>query len=538
MEDKKVYFKPERVNDFFVDIAAIPHGSGNENEIRQYIIAKVQQYNAKYTKHPLSIVYYRENGVEPGERNIVLRKEGARKLTDKPVVILQAHLDMVCVPSREIFPIQLNSYKDEQGIKMLKGGGCSVNEGTTLGADNGIGVAVAMAMLTDPELNIGPIECLFTVQEEVNLGGARELDIRPLTGNKLINLDSEDYDCITYGSAGGSHARYEWIPAAGKIPDDYKSLFIEISGLTGGHSGVNINDGQANALKIMVRLLDYLRKVKHLDLKIVKFSTSNDKHIVIPNNAQAAIAYPGEASDEIEAQTVKILNAFKEEYSATDPGFSWRTSEIGNRHYMLSAEHTANLIDLLLLIPQGPLKMMTGAHNIVETSANLAIVNVDYSRVVVECSNRSAIDQSMDAVLTLHKTIAGLFGIKMVVSLDTLDFESVLRTEYMKDKSSILILGSRYPSWQPDADSHLLHAAQEVYREVYGDKNFKTEVVHAGLECGWILHKFLQAGKNIECISIGPTVRTPHSWNERLETESVQPFYDCLIKIIQRVQGG
>ena len=536
MDKKPLYFKPEKVNDFFVDLTAIPRSSGNEAQVREYIISQVEEYNRHHAYTPVKILYYNKDAEKSGDRNIILRREGNGKKKNRPAVILQAHMDMVCMPTRNIFPLELHKYTDERGTEMLKAGGFSVSEGTTLGADNGIGVALALAVLTDSELDNGPIECVFTVEEEVNMEGAKALDISFLEGDKLINLDSEDYNIITYGSAGGLHVKYDWLPVAGKIPADYKTLFLEIGGLSGGHSGVNINEGRANAIKFLAQLLDHQRRIKKRDFNLVKITTTNNRHNVIPNNAQAALTCPAAYSGEILADLKKMLVVYGEEYRDTDPGFEWHVEEIGNPHYMIDADHSHNLLDLLLQIPHGPLKMISGNHHIVESSVNLAIIEADYRRITVECSNRSAVDSAMEAIQSLHETIASLYGITRVIRMDTLDPGNDLQFDRMKEQDSVLVFSNRYPGWQPDKDSGLLQAAREIYTEEYGEGNSTIEVVHAGLECGWIIQKYRQAGRGLECIAIGPTVLTPHSWNERLDTASVQSFYNCLVKIIHKIQ--
>jgi len=536
MDKKPHYFNPVKVNDIFIDITAFPRYSGNEKAVREYIIARVEEYNKQYAQNQVRIIYYNKDVEKPGERNIILRREGRGAKANKPAVILQAHLDMVCLPSRNIFPLELNKYTDEQGVEMLKAGGFSVNNGTTLGADDGIGLAIALAVITDPKLETGPVECLFTVQEEVDMGGARELDISFLAGNNLINLDAEEYNIITCGSAGGLHAKYEWQPAAEKIPAGYKTLFLEIDGLSGGHSGVNIDEGRANAIKLMARLLDYIRRVKKKDFNLVRFGTTNNRYNVIPNNSQAAVSCTAADSGEILESARQMLAVYKEEYGYTDPGFGWHAEEIGNPHYMLDAEHSCRLLDLLQQLPHGPLKMIGSNSHIVESSINLAIVDADYRKITLECSNRSSVDNSMETIRTLHCTLAGMYGINRVVYLDAQDQENDIQTDHLKEQNAILVFSSRYPAWQPDTDSGLLLAARDVYKEIYGENNFSIAVVHAGLECGWIMSKFTEAGRKMECIAIGPTIHTPHSWNERLEINSVQSFYDSLIKILYKVQ--
>jgi dipeptidase D len=522
-----------------VDITTKPHCSGDEDAVRNYVISVVKKFNEEHSDKEIKIIHYDEKAIDPGERVIVLRREGSGANADKPTVILQAHMDMVCVPDCCIFPIKLSKYQDN-GTDTLKGGGCSPETGTTLGADDGIGVATALAIITDVGDEYGPIECLFTVQEETDMGGAQGFCISWLTGKKYVNLDSEDYNIITYGSAGGSGTTYKITPILEPIPAENTTVLITLKGLTGGHSGVNINDGNANAIKVLAQVNSKLRRAKKLDFNIVRFS-GGSKSNAIPNSASVEITFKSahHLYDNLESWCEEIFGGFKQEYRATDPNFAWSVDKIQNPEKMLDPVSSNNLNDMLLDIPHGPLKMMGDRPGIVETSTNLAIVNANTDanpgQIEIICSNRSSSDSSLDAVEEMHKAVARLFGIKMFLQLDTVNEEDVLKDGYAMEDSGILTFSGRYPAWEPNNDSKLLEMAEGAYCEVYGCGNYKVDVIHAGLECGWIVKKFKDAGRKMDCIAIGPTIKTPHTWQERLETATVKTFYECVTRIIGKI---
>jgi dipeptidase D len=539
MSNQETYFEPRAVNDIFVDITTKPHCSGDEDAVRNYVICVVKKFNKEHSDKAIEIVHYDENATVPGERIIVLRREGSGAKVGKPTVILQAHMDMVCVKGQDadcdIFPIELNKYQDECGVNWLKGAGSKQEEGTTLGADDGIGVATALAIITNAEGDHGPIECLFTVQEETDMGGARGFDISLLTGEKYINLDSEDYNIITYGSAAGSGVEYRSIPGSDSVPGGNTTVSIDLEKLTGGHSGVNINDGNANAIKVLAEFNNRLSKARKLKFNIVEFK-GGSKTNAIPNKASMQITFGSERYAEFEEWCKEIFGAFKQEYSDSDPEFCWCMEKVENPEKMLDIVSSNNLNDMLLSIPHGPLKMMhdPGREDVVETSTNLAIVNADVEQIAIQCSNRSASDDSLDAVEEMHKAVAHLFGIRMFLQLDTANREDVLKCRYKMENSGVLILSGRYPAWVPNDESELLDVAYRVYKKMYPGKAEKN-VIHAGLECGWIVKKFKDAGREMDCIAIGPTIKTPHTWQERLETDTVGTFYECVTRIISKI---
>ncbi len=515
MSNNEIYFEPKEVNDIFVEITKVPHCSKHEGEVEKDVVKKhVDAYNQANPNWPIQVVHYDPDAAEPGQRVIVLRREASPGMEDKPTIILQGHMDMVCVPDGNIFPIKLNKFTDANGVEMLKGGGNSEQAGTTLGADDGIGIATALAIISNTEKKTGPIECLFTVQEEVDMGGAQGMDVSWLKGETLVNLDSETDNVITFGSAGGSCATYELKIEKDAIPKSYLAASVSVTGLTGGHSGVDIDKGRGNAIKILTHLARHLRAVKGLELNITGFEAGTYSN-AIPNKAVINVVFPPKADDDMygifHRWCNEILGAYRNQYAESDPGFDWYIESTPAPKEMLKDDSTDKLVDLLALIPTGPRKMLAQPREVVETSSNLAIIQTDLKAgtVTMTCSNRSASDASLMDMEVMEKAIANLFG-------------------------ASIEMDDRYPGWRPDPESPVLKAAEAVYNEVYkGD--FKAEVIHAGLECGFLMGKFKDAGRSLDCIAIGPTILTPHTWNERLETGTVPTFFQCVTGILEKL---
>lgn len=509
------YFNPKEVNDIFVQITEYPHCSGNEGPVEKNVVKKiVDDYNNAHKDRPIEIVHYAPDASEPGQRVIVLRKAGSPGNENKKKMVLQGHMDMVCVPDGNIFPIKLNKFKDPQlGVEMLKGGGMDEKTGTTLGADDGIGIATGLAIITDPDENnqMGPLECLFTVQEETNMGGAEGFNVDWLEGKSIVNLDSETDNTITFGSAGGSCANFEKKPGTETIPKSFVTASVSLSGLTGGHSGIDINKGRANAIKVMTELLRFLRNVKCMEVNLVEFTAGTYTN-AIPNAANLTVAFDCKYDyDVFHTRVNQFLSGYFQVYRETDPNFDW-SIERGSAHDNMLADYCSDeLVDMLAAIPTGPRKMLKVPRDVVETSSNLAIIKLDLNeepnKITVSASNRSASTDSLADMEAIENAIGKLFGAEVIID-------------------------DRYPGWNPNPDSPLLKVAEEVYGKIF-DGKFKTEVIHAGLECSY----FVQRIKDADCISIGPTILTPHTWNERLEIPAVPVFYKCVADILAKSWG-
>lgn len=543
------YFTPEKINEFFVEIAGLPHCSGNEYAVYEYVIETIrEQTSAVPEKLTIaSEILNKETwkNAGPGERVIVLRREASRGMENEAKVILQGHMDMVCVAPHGKHPweMPLQIFDDAQlETKVLKRGGDTEETGGTLGADDGIGISTALAIITDtsgqflPEEH-GMVECLFTVQEETNMGGARGFNPDLLQGDILINIDSETYDVITYGSAGGSGVQYLWVPILEEIEDTLVTAEISLKGLAGGHSGVDIDEGKGNALKITAQLLRWLREVKKLEARVISFNAGTASN-AIPNRATLSVAFAGNFED-FESWCDSFLNAQKTVYQSTDPDMKWNITHTWVTGKALDTVSTHSLVDRLMLIPTGPVKMLSAPDSVVETSVNLAMITLDAQqergKVSLTCSNRSASTGSLSDVEAIHQHIASLFSMPMAVNTDTEDADDVLKDDFKMQDSGMLVISGNYPGWMPNEKSKLLSHAVAVYHDAFPQipENELKEVIHAGLECGWFIQRFTRLNRPIDCISIGPTIVTPHTWNERLVIDTVPIFVKNLTQLIK-----
>lgn len=512
------YFEPKAVYDHFIAITKLSHPSGDENPVRTYVAECAGKIDNVQT------IFYEREAEDPGKRIIVLRRPGSGKYSEANYVTLQAHMDMVCHPNNDIFPLQVFGY-DIGGEKWIKAGDeesiSDPEKGSTLGADDGIGVAAALALLEDENLKDYPLECLFTVEEETTMGGVKGFDKDLLLGRKYINLDAEDTSIIYYGCAGGCTVRYEGTVERSDMEDESVALKVSITGLCGGHSGLNINNGRLNAIKALTEILIRLNeRITNLDdaeedtasydLRLVSMERDEDiKMNTIPSSASAVVVVPQDKKESFVSNFIVYCSALKALYQPVENKFSWQVCwPGGGLEKPLSKLSTDELLCLLQQIPHGVIRMIKKKENVkaVETSTNLAGIVMGEEEVVIQASNRSSNDASMVALKNIQRSVGDCFNYYVTHSGD-------------------------YPSWQPNESSDLLAEAKDVYSSIYGDDCDAT-VIHAGLECTYIVQKY---GTKMDCISIGPTIRDPHSGSERLRASTVEQFYKAVTELISRL---
>lgn len=519
--NRENYFTPQAVNDIFLDLTRLSCCSGAENPIRQYIGDFVNKLRTAGQK--LEIVHYDEPAIEPGERVIVIKKAAAAGCEKAPTVVLQAHMDMVCQPDCDIFPLRV--YEDPENRGWLRARDKTGSKNTTLGADDGIGLAIALAIMADETLQVGPLEFLFTVEEETSMAGAARFKKEWLKGRTYINLDSEDEKVIAYGSAGGIISTFTVNPALIKIPETHQLLDLHISGLKGGHSGANINEGRANAIILMARVLAHLNKRMSTNLEIRKaFPTatyefnlvnlvSNSVDNAIPGEIQASIAILREQVSNFTSDFLTYGRYLSKEYRGVEtPQYEWTSAESSGDGTMLDGASTDLCIQVLLTLPHGVFKT-NAERDLVEISTNLAMIKKaapGEGVLQIICSNRSSTDSGLEYICQIQRGIAAGFGLSIEQ-------------------------GNWYPVWYPDEDSRLLQVARKVYEKKYGS-DYQCQIIHAGLECSWVVEHYKDDPTPIDCISIGPTVKEPHTTGERLKMDSVQPFWECLTEILTVVR--
>ncbi|MGN7612093.1 M20/M25/M40 family metallo-hydrolase [Magnetococcales bacterium HHB-1] len=494
-----VSFEPQRVCEIFKQMASVRHCSYQEKAIRALIVEMAQ-------KAPdVEVSYYHAEARDPGEQSIVLRRKASPGWENQPSIALQAHLDMVCAPSPEAMPtpLKLKIEQDKQGKSWLKA------EGTSLGADNGIGVAAALALIADAEFQCGAMECLFTVQEEVGLFGAQAFKTKHLNSRLLINLDNETLKEIIYGCAGMATSTFTstpcFKPLNSKNREKLLSVELSITGGKSGHSGMDIHKGRANAIKLLATLLRSLRDQGGIDLSLTALENGQGIFNAIAHQVTAKFLLPIKQEPILnslcEAQFQRLLKKYKK----TDPNLNFSLQRTESIVTALDRVWRDRVINFLQALPHGVISTASNETR-VESSVNLAGVRLDLEQFSVISSYRSDEHAAMQAIHGVHQQLGDAFSFAVEQKM------------------------LAHP-WQPDQQSELLSVAKKVYQSHYGQ--FSASVVHAGVECGVLVDNAIAAGEEkIDCIAIGPTIVDPHSTSERLALDGLEDFVDCVKKIM------
>eukprot|EP01029_Cantina_marsupialis_P026411 TRINITY_DN709_c0_g1_i2.p1 TRINITY_DN709_c0_g1~~TRINITY_DN709_c0_g1_i2.p1 ORF type:complete len:488 (+),score=200.82 TRINITY_DN709_c0_g1_i2:51-1514(+) len=429
--------------------------------------------------------------------NVIIKKPAHPECTGKPTVALQAHFDMVCQADNNT----TIDFKKDPITPRIDGEWLKAT-GTSLGADNGIGIAAAFAVLEDKTLKHGPIEVVITRDEEVGLFGAEELDPTILKADYLINLDSEEEKAICIGCAGG-HNTTAKIPANRvDAREDVAVLKVEADGMTGGHTGVDIQLGRANAMKVLARMMVHVLDAK---FRLHEFDAGSADN-AIPRSCAAVVEIPTEGVEAFKAKLEKVFAAIKEEYKVTDPNMVLNITEAESEKKPCDDETTAKCVRFLNVVPYGVVRMHPTEAGFVQTSFTMAIVKTEETHFECTTSARSSADSQLKMMYeTFHSLCEG---------------------------SGVEVTGieNAYPGWDPKPTSPLLLAAKEVHRDVC-ECDAKVYAIHAGLECGMIQGLYPE----LECISIGPTIENPHSPDEKMLIRTVPKFYELLVGILERM---
>lgn len=475
---------PNIVWKYFHEITQVPRPSKKEERIIQYLIDFAKHHNLKYKKDDVG--------------NILIEKPATKGKENLKKVVLQSHVDMVCEKNSDT-----KHNFDTDPIATIVDGEWLRANGTTLGADNGIGCAAQLAILASDDIEHGPLETLFTVDEETGMTGAMNLKPGFFDASILINLDSEDEGELFIGCAGGMGVIAEFEYSLEEMLPGYITFRISVSGLRGGHSGGDIHVGLGNANKILTRVLYAIDK--NLDYQLIEISGGN-LHNAIPREAHAIVAIsPGDK----EKLTVIVneLNAFiSDELKRVDPNVSITlSSEATNSRKAIDKVVAHNLILALYACPHGVLGMSHEIENLVETSNNLASIKMKDNIITVETSQRSSTSSLRDSVSEMVMSAFELAGAKVNVR-------------------------DPYPGWKPNSDSEILKVAADTYKSLYG-KEAKVKAIHAGLECGLILDVF----PGLDMVSFGPTLRDVHSPAEKIKIDTVQLWWDHLIAVLKNI---
>lgn len=474
--------KPALVWKHFEAICQIPHPSHHEEKIRQYIIDFAESHALPYEVDTAN--------------NIVIRKAATPGMEQRCGVVLQAHLDMVPQKNNDkefdFLTDPIEAYIDGEWVTA---------NGTTLGADNGIGVAATLAVLEDDTLKHGPIEGLFTATEETGMDGAFGLQSGVLQGDILLNLDSETYGELYVGCAGGLDANIQLPYASEPAPSGYKTFSLELKGLKGGHSGIQIICQRANANRELFRLLNHTS----LDVRLASIDGGGLRN-AIPREAVAVVMVADADCDSFLAEVAAFERLLVAEYQNIEDSISLQAIPVAQPESVMTAESAARLAKMVIGLPNGVIKMSVEMEGLVETSSNLARVVSDGESVKVQCLLRGSVNSEKLALGEALKGVAELAGASVVLSGD-------------------------YDGWKPNMSSPILHTMKEIYKSLYGGEEPAVMAIHAGLECGIIGGKYPE----MDMISFGPTIQSPHSPDERVEIASVEKFYHFLTYTLEQI---
>lgn len=476
--------EPQKVFHFFEEISTIPRGSGNEAEIAAYMVKFAQERGLYSLKDELN--------------NVLIKKPGSAGKENAPTVILQGHLDMVCEKNAGV----KHDFTKEP-LKLAIDGDDIYAVGTTLGADNGIAAAMIMAVLDDKNAIHPPLECLLTSLEEVGLEGAAGFDYSNISGKYLINLDAENFGTAIVSCAGGLKTETELsIDWTDTSLADSETYAIRVRGLTGGHSGQDINRERANSNKLLGRVLDHL--YGKLDFELCSIS-GGMKDNAIPREAQAYINICAGDVPKLESLLEGIEGTVTDEYRFTEKNITIKSSKEEQISRVFSRENTQKAIASIMTIPNGVIAYSREIEGLVETSNNLGVITMEENSVVLSCAIRSSVESRKEYVEAAVRNAALLAGAKFTAK-------------------------SRYPGWRYDSESKLRKTAGNAFKSLTGNE-LKFEAIHAGLECGIIKEKLPEA----DLIAFGPNMSGVHTPEERLSISSTGETYKFLTKLLEEI---
>lgn len=475
------HLDPVSVWTIFEELCAIPRPSKHEQKAIDYVKAFGERLGLE------TIVDH--------AGNVVIRKPASKGMENRRGIILQGHLDMVPQKNNDT----VHDFQNDP-ISPVVDGDWVRAEGTTLGADNGIGVATALAILQDNALKHGPLECLFTIDEETGMTGAFELKADLLQGDILINLDSEDEGELYIGCAGGIDTIATFSFTREAVPGGMVAYEVAVKGLRGGHSGLDIHLGRGNANKLLNRLLWTAQGAFGCQLASFKGGSLRN---AIPREATATLALPVSHAQAFEAMASGLSATISKELGDADPGFSMQATKTAMPSTAFSAADSRTLFQAVYGCPNGPMRMVAGMPEVVETSTNLAIMTATDQGITLESLQRSASDSAREDLCNMIRSVFELAGAKVV------------------NKGA-------YPGWKPNLQSPILTTMKDVYKQKYG-KVPAQKVIHAGLECGILGGVY----PNLDMISFGPTIRNPHSPDEKVKIDTVGLFYDFLVETLE-----
>lgn len=476
---------PQPLFDYFEAICQVPRPSKKEEKIRQFLLDFASQ-----------------NGLESKTDaigNVLILKPATPGRENSPSVILQTHMDMVCEKNSD----KVFDFENDAIEPMVVDGWVKAN-GTTLGADCGIGIAAQLAVLTSTEIQHGPIECLITVDEETGLTGAFELQPGFLSGDILLNLDSEDEGELFIGCAGGVDTIAVFDYQAEKVPANSVALKISVAGLLGGHSGDDIHKNRGNANKILNRFL--WKFSRDFNARLADFNGGNLRN-AIAREAFGIVTVPADKQKEVLAAFDKLSAAIKNEFEFAESKLQLNCQEVSLPETVIDTDTQSNLLHAVYACPHGVLEMSSRMEGMVETSSNLASVKfLEDNQILVTTSQRSEIESRKYYAAETIESVFKLAGAK------------VSHTD-------------GYPGWAPNPTSDVLKITVDSYKKLFATEPI-VRSIHAGLECGLFLEKY----PHLDMVSFGPTIRGAHSPDERLDIETTGKFWKHLVDVLENIK--
>lgn len=474
--------EPKALWNHFADLNAVPRPSKKEERVIQFMLDFGKSLGLETKKDAI--------------QNVIIKKPATAGMENRTTLILQSHLDMVHQKNSDtVFDF------DQQGIEMIVDGDWVRANGTTLGADNGIGVAAIMALLASTEIAHPALEAMFTIDEETGMTGAMQLDGSNFDGKILLNLDTEDDDELSIGCAGGidTNTSYKYSEVA--INENFEVFEISIRGLLGGHSGMDIDKGRGNANKMVTRLLYHLHSL--MTIQLISFDGGSLRN-AIPREATALVAVSQEKKNQFSSEVDKFAAILKAEHKTIEPNFVISAISKSSDEKAINESDFIKILNTLYSVQNGVYRMSPDIKDLVETSSSLARVIIKNGEFITQSLQRSSVETTKDDVANTIRAAFENMGCAVVQSGD-------------------------YPGWQPNPNSAILNLMSDLYREMYKEEP-KVKACHAGLECG-ILGKHLPG---VDMISFGPNIRAAHSPDEKVQISSVQKFWGFLLETIKR----
>lgn len=475
--------EPKKVWQYFEQITKVPRPSKKEEKMVEFLMKFAKDNNLEARRDKVG--------------NVVIRKAATKGMENRKTVVLQSHMDMVCEKNRDV-KIDF----DNEGITPYIDGEWVKAKGTTLGADDGIGCAAEMAILTDDSVEHGPIECLFTIDEETGLTGAFALEAGFFDGEILLNLDSEDEGEMFIGCAGGIDTVADFAYKKEAVPEHHVAYKFIINGLAGGHSGDEINKGLGNSNKIANRFLQkitskYFARLAHFD--------GGNKRNAIPREAEFVFTVKADFAEDVRKEFAKFKEDIIMEIKITEPNINLELHEEAMPAFVIDEETQRRLVMAVSACPHGVHAWSPAIKGLVETSTNLASVKFYDDKIQVTTSQRSSLESGKEDINTMVRNVFLLAGAKV---------ES----------------GDGYPGWAPNTDSEILKIVVASYERLFG-KTPVVRAIHAGLECGLFLEKY----PNLDMVSFGPTLRGVHSPDEKVEIKTVDMWYRHLLDVLKNI---